>query len=121
MKIAVPVTGNNQIDGHFGHADNFRIYEIADKKIINTIDVQSSGCGCKSNIAGVLGTHGVKTILVGGIGEGAIHVLGNVGIEVIRGCSGNAEDAIQQFLDGKLSDNGSVCQEHQHHHGQCNH
>lgn len=121
MKIAAPVTIDNQIDGHFGHAENFRIYEISDNKITGSIDVQSSGCGCKSSIAGVLGTHGVTIMLVGGIGEGAINVLGNVGIQAIRGCSGNAEEAVKQYLAGRLTDNGSTCHEHEHHHGQCGH
>ncbi|MPM44292.1 hypothetical protein SDC9_90970 [bioreactor metagenome] len=119
MKIATPITSNNQIDGHFGHAGNFRIFEIEDNKIINTMDVQSTGCACKSSIAGVLSVHGVKTILVGGIGEGAIYVMGNVGIEVVRGCEGNAEEAVKEYINGNLTDNGSTCHEHEHHHGQC--
>ncbi|HBG70311.1 MAG: hypothetical protein A2W93_11950 [Bacteroidetes bacterium GWF2_43_63] len=120
MKIATPLTSDNQIDGHFGHSINFRIFDISENKTISeTFDVQSTGCGCKSSIAGVLGTHGVKIMLVGGIGEGAIHVLGNVGIQVIRGCSGNAEAAVKQYLAGNLTDGGDTCNEHEH--GSCGH
>jgi len=122
MKIAVPVTSNNEIDGHFGHAENFRIYTIGeDQKIIETMDVQSTGCACKSSIAGVLGIHGVKTMLVGGIGDGAMYAMTNVGIQVIRGCSGNAEDSVIKYLDGTLTDCGDNCHEHSQHHGECHH
>lgn len=123
MKIAIPITNNNQLDAHFGHAETFRIFEISDNKTIsNYFDVKSSGCACKSSIAGVLATHGVKTILIGNIGEGAINVLNNVGINVIRGCSGNIDNVINDFLSGNLKDNESVCSEHgSHSHGCHNH
>ena len=121
MKIAAPVTVDNQIDGHFGHAGNFRIYETDGKNITGTMDVQSTGCACKSSIAGILSIHGVKTVLVGGIGDGAIHAMRNVNIGVVRGCSGNAEEAVKQYLAGNLTDGGETCHEHEHHHGQCEH
>ena len=57
MKIAIPITNNNQIDTHFGHAETFRIFEISDNKTINnSFDVKSSGCACKASIVGVLAT-----------------------------------------------------------------
>ena len=130
MKIAIPVTNNNQIDDHFGHCDYYSIYtisetnEIGDKKIIES----EQGCGCKSSIAGILADEGVTVMLAGGIGAGAINKLSSFGIEVIRGCSGNADDLVLQFINGLIKDSGSSCQTHEHHHGEghqhghtCNH
>jgi len=119
MKIAVPVNKNNQIDDHFGHCEFYNVYTISDNKEITNIQTIEStqGCGCKSNIASVLANKGVTIMLAGGIGGGAINVLNNSGIEVIRGCSGAAADIVKLFIEGKISDSGESCKNHDHHHG----
>ncbi len=120
MKIAVPVTKNNQIDDHFGHCEFYSIYTISEKGEIKDEQLIKSeqGCGCKSNIAGVLSENGVTIMLAGGIGEGAINVLNNSGIKVIRGCSGNTADVVKQFAAGMISDSGKSCHQHEQHHGE---
>lgn len=117
MKIAVPVTKENQIDGHFGHCESYGVFTITeDKEISNVKSVQSpQGCGCKSDIASVLAADGVSLMLAGGIGGGAINVLNNSGIEVIRGCSGNATEVVKLYLKGMVEDSGSSCQQHESH------
>jgi predicted Fe-Mo cluster-binding NifX family protein len=118
MKIAVPVTNENQIDGHFGHCESYGVFTISDtKEIVNIKRVQSpEGCGCKSDIANVLAFDGVTVMLAGGIGSGAINVLNNSGIEVIRGCSGDATEVVKLYLSGLLTDSGSSCHQHENHH-----
>ncbi|HNX78584.1 MAG TPA: NifB/NifX family molybdenum-iron cluster-binding protein [Prolixibacteraceae bacterium] len=125
-KIALPVTFNNQIDNHFGHCDMYSVYTVSDSnEIVNIQTINSEqGCGCKSNISSVLAAQGVTLMLAGGIGNGAINVLNAHGIEVLRGCTGNATEAVKQFLVGQLSDSGESCQQHEHHHSHdhtCNH
>jgi len=114
MKIAVPVTQLNQIHDHFGHCESFKVYTILENGEINGIDNIASpqGCGCKSNIAGVLSANGVSILLAGGIGSGAINILNASGIEVVRGCSGDATEAVRHFAKGKVKDNGISCMEH---------
>ena len=126
MKIAVPVTVDNHIDSHFGHCESYNVYTISDKnEITDVINVESpQGCGCKSDIASVFAEDGVSLMLAGGIGGGAINVLNSQGIEVIRGCSGDATEVVKLYLSGKVEDSGNSCQQHEeHHHGghQCNH
>jgi len=130
MKIAIPVTKENQIDSHFGHCESYGIFTISDKKEISDIRrVQSpQGCGCKSDIASVLAADGVSLMLAGGIGGGAINVLNNSGIEVIRGCSGDASEVVKLYLKGLVEDNGSSCHQHEiphekghEHDHQCSH
>ena len=118
MKIAVPVTNNNQIDGHFGHCEYYNIYSISENNEISSVDtiLSEQGCGCKSNIAMVLANNGVNTMLAGGIGGGAINVLNQAGINVIRGCEGNATEIVNAFINGEIEDSGSSCQQHEHHH-----
>lgn len=118
-KIAIPVTENNLIEDHFGKCEFYGVYTISDKNEI--LEVQSieseQGCGCKSNIASVLSYNGVTLMLAGGIGAGAINVLHNSGIQVIRGCEGNVEDILKQYLNDELIDSGESCLQHEHHNG----
>jgi predicted Fe-Mo cluster-binding NifX family protein len=117
MKIAVPVTKENQIDSHFGHCESYNVFTISDNKEISSVkNVESpQGCGCKSDIASVLASDGVTIMLAGGIGGGAINVLNNSGIEVIRGCSGDATEVVKLFLSGSVEDSGSSCHQHELH------
>ena len=119
MKIAMPVTADQKVDDHFGHCEYYGIYTINDSNEVTHTEVLPSqnGCGCKSGIAEVLGNQGVTMMLAGGIGGGAINVLNHYGIEVIRGCSGKAEDVVKAFIAGSLTDSGESCHHHEHHHG----
>lgn len=54
--------------------------------------------------------------LAGGIGGGAINVLNNSGMEVIRGCAGDATEVVKHYLTGLVTDSGSSCHEHENHH-----
>lgn len=128
MKIATPITRNNQIDDHFGHCEFYRIFNVNENKEIQELATIKSeqGCGCKSNIAEVLAGNGVTIMLAGGIGAGAINVLSHSGIEVIRGCSGNAIEVVNQYVAGTIADSGESCAAHNHHHQEgsglnCNH
>jgi predicted Fe-Mo cluster-binding NifX family protein len=118
MKIAVPVTIDNRIDSHFGHCEYFNIYSVSGSKEIGEVKKipSSNGCGCKSGIATVLSDEGVTVMLAGGIGGGAINVLNSNGIDVVRGCNGNPEQLVKLYIDGKLSDSGESCHQHEHHH-----
>ncbi len=120
MKIAVPTRGD-QIDNHFGHCEKYSIFEIEG----NTIKGQSSldaaeGCGCKSNIASTLAGMGVRLMIAGGIGEGAIRVLASNGIKTIRGASGSVQKAVEDYLTGRLMDSGETCHTHGADH-ECSH
>jgi predicted Fe-Mo cluster-binding NifX family protein len=125
-KIALPVISANKIDDHFGHCEKYAIYTVSDQnEIVGVEELESEqGCGCKSNIAGTLAKMGVSEMLAGGIGNGAVNVLANSGIKVVRGCSGNASDVVKEFLSGKIFDSGINCVQHEHHHDeghQCSH
>jgi predicted Fe-Mo cluster-binding NifX family protein len=114
MKIALPSRGNN-IDNHFGHCEYFTVYTIDNKDIVNEEIIESpAGCGCKSNIANTLSELGVEVMLAGNMGEGAVRVLNNAGIEVLRGCSGEVKKVALSWLQGSLKDSGDNCHEHEH-------
>ena len=116
MKIALP-SRENKIDDHFGHCEYFTVFTVdkGTKEIIDSQNVASpSGCGCKSNIAQILSEMGVKVMLAGNMGEGAVRVLNNSGIEVLRGCSGDVKATALKWLEGSLVDSGDACHAHGH-------
>jgi hypothetical protein len=47
---------------------------------------------------------------------GAINVLNNCAIEVIRGCSGDAAEVVNLYLQGLVKDSGNSCHQHENHH-----
>lgn len=115
MKIALP-TRRNFIDEHFGHCEYYTIFTVNENnEIINSEIVDSpAGCGCKSNIAEVLSNMGVGIMLAGNMGDGAVNVLHNSGIEVVRGCNGDVKAVALDYLKGLLKDSGDSCHEHEH-------
>lgn len=124
MKVAVP-TRNQVVDDHFGHCEAYTIFSIGADNRIEKIEMLPSpqGCGCKSNIAAILKEKGVRVMLAGSMGDGALNVLQYHGIRVFRGCSGDVHQLVTSFLRGSVSDSGEGChQHHDHSHGKvCNH
>lgn len=118
MKIAVTYEGGN-IFQHFGHTEQFKLYEIEDNKIVNTEIVDASGSG-HGALAGVLSSLNVDILICGGIGGGAQSAISECGITLFGGVSGSADDAVLAYLAGKLQYNPDVhCEHHEHHEHTC--
>lgn len=117
MKIAVP-TRDNMVDEHFGHCEYYTIYSLNEsKEVVNKETLESpAGCGCKSNIAAILQEKNVAFMLAGNMGMGALNVLSEYGINVIRGCEGNTDEVVKAFLAGEIKDSGIGCEHHDHGH-----
>lgn len=112
MKIAVP-TRDGKVDDHFGHCAYYTIYNVIDGQVTNVSKMASpEGCGCKSGIAPVLRQAGVAVMLAGNIGAGAKNVLEAQRIEVVRGCSGDVDELVKEYLAGNVTDNGEICDHH---------
>lgn len=113
MKIAVTYE-NGEIFQHFGHTETFKIYDIADGKVVSAEVVDTNGSG-HGALAGFLVTHGVDTLICGGIGGGAQNALAQAGIRLFGGVSGNADEAVNALLAGNLGYNPNVhCDHHDH-------
>ena len=112
MKIAVASMGT-QVAQHFGHCENFWIYETQDGCI--TAEESIPNPGHKPGfLPNFLGDRGVEVIIAGGMGGGAVEIFNERKIEVIVGVSGASKDAAVQYLEGNLCSTGSICHEHAH-------
>ncbi len=113
MKVAIPTRGG-QVDDHFGHCEYYTIFTIDEGQVIYTETMKApEGCGCKSGVAPLLANQGVNVLLAGSMGMGALNVLEQHGIEVIRGCQGDVQQLIAEFLKGLLADSGVGCSSHE--------
>lgn len=113
MKIAVTYE-NEMIFQHFGHTAQFKLYDIADGKVVTSqvVDTQGSGHGA---LAGFLADHQVDILICGGIGGGAQMALQQAGIQLYGGVSGDADAAVEALLAGSLDYNPNVhCSHHEH-------
>lgn len=120
MKIAVTYE-NGDIFQHFGHTEQFKIYETADGTVANSEVVSTNGSG-HGALSGFLKEHGVDTLICGGIGGGAQEALKEAGITFYGGVSGNADKAVEDLLQGCLAyDENVMCSHHgeEHQHGSC--
>ncbi|KAB5100098.1 dinitrogenase iron-molybdenum cofactor biosynthesis protein, partial [Bacteroides thetaiotaomicron] len=79
MKIAVTYE-NGQVFQHFGHTEQFKIYEAAEGKVVSARVVETGGSG-HGALAGFLRGLGVDTLICGGIGGGARSALAEAGIQ----------------------------------------
>lgn len=113
MKIAVTYE-NGEVFQHFGHTETFKVYDADDGKIVNSRIVDTNGSG-HGALAGLLAETGVDVLICGGIGGGAQAALSNAGIRFYGGVKGDADDAVNAFLAGKLDfDPDAHCDKHSH-------
>lgn len=120
MKIAVSYE-NGQVFQHFGHTEQFKIYNIEDKNIVSSEVVPTNGQG-HGALAGFLSASNVDVLICGGIGGGAKSALAEAGIKLYGGVSGEADFAVKAFLLGMLKYNPDVhCDHHDHEHGDGEH
>jgi len=113
MKIAV-ASEKEMVTEHFGHCENFNIYETDGNIIVESESVKNPGHR-PGFLPNFLNDIGINVIISGGMGGGAIEIFNDKGIEVITGARGEAKIAAEEYLKGNLKSTGSICHEHQHH------
>ena len=114
MKLAVTYDPTNgQIFQHFGHTEYMKIYETQDNTV-RSAEVKSTNGSGHGALAGFLREEGVEVLICGGIGGGAQMALAEAGIRLYGGCSGDADQAVNNFLNNMLMYNPNVrCDHHE--------
>lgn len=121
MRIAVTYE-NGEIFQHFGHSEQFKLYDIEDGKIIAEQIVGTNGSG-HCALAGFLQAVKADALICGGIGMGAQAALADAGIRLYAGAAGSADAAAKALAEGNLQyDPNARCDHHDHHQdGDCGH
>ena len=121
MRIAVTYE-NGEIFQHFGHSEQFKLYDVEEGKIKGEQIVDTNGSG-HGALAGFLQAAKVDALICGGIGMGARMALADAGIKLYAGVQGSADAAAKALISGTLEyDPDGHCDHHGHHHdGDCAH
>ena len=93
MKIAVTYD-NGTVFQHFGRTEQFKVYEVADNKVVSSEVISSGGTG-HGALAGLLAGQDVDVLICGGIGGGAQAALAEAGVELCAGAEGNTDEAVE--------------------------
>lgn len=112
MKIAV-ASNSGEVAQHFGHCESFNIFDTKEGKIIKSEVLKNPGHK-PGFLPNYLNDLGVKVIISGGMGGGAIDIFNQKGVEVIVGSMGPSEKSVELYLSGQLKSTGSICHEHMH-------
>ena len=117
MRIAVTYE-NGEIFQHFGHTEQFKLYDVEAGKIVADQIVPTNGSG-HGALAGFLKAAQVDALICGGIGMGAQNALAEAGIRLYGGVTGSADAAALALAEGRLEyDPDAKCDHHGHHHGE---
>ena len=121
MRIAVTYE-NGEIFQHFGHSEQFKLYDAEEGKIVSEQVVDTNGNG-HGALAGFLQAAKVDALICGGIGMGAQMALADAGIKLYAGVQGQADAAAKALAEGTLEyDPNARCDHHdRHHEGDCGH
>lgn len=114
MKVAIAMDGNN-VSGHFGKCENFTVIEIENSKVINKTILNTSG-NQHGLLPGFLASNDINAVIAGGMGEGARQNLISNNIEIFSGVIGNIDDVINEYMNGTLKTNNTICTKHDHPH-----
>lgn len=115
MEIAVTYQ-DGMVFQHFGHSQQFKLYEVENGKVIEgkIIDTNGQGHGA---LAGFLSDCHADILICGGIGAAAQSDLSESGIQIFGGVSGSADEAVLNYLSGTLQyDPAAQCNHHEHEH-----
>ncbi|HCL56632.1 MAG TPA: dinitrogenase iron-molybdenum cofactor biosynthesis protein [Spirochaetia bacterium] len=124
MKIAAALN-QGKISSHFGHSREFMVAELSETHEILKKEKLTPPPHEPGSFPRWLADLGVSVVLTGGIGQRAIDLFNQSGIQVFGHleCALTPEEAIALYLNKKLSTNLSPCTHHGHddHDHNCDH
>ena len=120
---AIPAV-NGKLSQHFGHSENFVIVETENNVITNEFSLNPP-----EHVPGAypsfLATHGVNFVIAGGMGQRAVDIFTQNGIQVIMGANSvEPKLLVQAHLNDQLESGDNSCDsdnhghegDHEHHH-----
>ena len=114
MRVAIP-TENNMVCPHFGHCQVFTIVEVdADTKQVGETKTLNPPQHERGVIPAWLHQLGCTHIIAGGMGQRALVLFDQYGIQVVSGVSPmTVDEAVAALIDGGLSTGANPCNDPQ--------
>ena len=111
MRIAIPFY-KDIIFQHFGHAPQFKIYEVENHQVLMEMVVEVEQQGHDA-VAALLRSMDVRVVICGNIGQSAMQALRQAGIIFYGGVTGDADEAITALIQGGLKYDPDIrCEAH---------
>ena len=108
MKLAI-AQEKNQVATHFGRCSHYTLVEVQDGKVVDQDVIDNPGHE-PGFLPGYLAERGVTCIIAGGMGQRALSLFQQKGIEVCVGVTGSVEEVIAGYLAGELVLGESLCE-----------
>lgn len=107
-KIAIPTT-EGQLDAHFGHCKQFAMVDV-DKTVIKEIRFLDAPPHQPGLLPPWLAERGATDIIAGGMGQRAIQLFNQQGVNVFVGAPKlSPEELVNGFLTDTLTFNANYC------------
>lgn len=119
MRVAV-VKAGELVSPHYGQSEGFILAEVDDGSEKSRSVVQAPAEHSCGGLAQLFLQYEVDTVIVGGIGGGAIQHLNAAGINIVAGASGSIDEVLASYIDGTLVPGEAACGGHGQS-GQCHH
>jgi len=110
MKIAIPLA-NGRLAMHFGHCEHFAIVDVnqEEKSIISREDIEAPPHQ-PGLLPPWLAERGATVIIAGGMGQRALNLFAEQGIQVVLGASAETpEMLVKNYMAGTLQTGENVC------------
>jgi len=110
MRVAIPLV-RGKLSLHFGHCDQFAIFDIDDniKKVTNRKDATPPGYE-PGVLPQWLHENNVSVIIAGGMGQRAQQLFTQNDIKVVVGASSSSpEELVSAYLENKLETGDNIC------------
>jgi len=108
MKFAIPMAGG-RLTLHFGHCQEFAIIEVKDNQIVSK-EILLPPPHEPGVLPQWLHSLGANVIIAGGMGNRAIDLFNQAGIEVVTGAEAEEpETLVKNYLDNSLVIGENAC------------
>lgn len=107
MKVAVVMSGG-QVSSHFGRCEEVMIAQVDDGEF-RTLELLPAPPHDCSALPNLFVQKGVKAVIAGGMGAGAIQNLERAGVRVFAGVQGPPEEALRSLVAGTLAPGVAIC------------
>jgi ATP-binding protein involved in chromosome partitioning len=110
MRIAIPLA-QGQLGVHFGHCEEFALVDVdPQQKSISGMHREVPPPHEPGLLPRWLGQRDVNVIIAGGMGQRALKLFAENGIEVVIGATaGSPEELVMAYLNGTLQTGANVC------------
>lgn len=107
-KIAIPVT-QGKLARHFGHCEEFHLFEINNSEIIGE-EALTPPPHQPGTIPKWVHQQGTTDVIAGGMGQRAIDIFNQLGINVFVGApTVDSRKIVEDFLKGELETQANLC------------